>query len=100
MTDISSENPIERDGSRISAIKALELGAGFELFTRLVLASGQDQNHPRLANIDLMEIPSLVPNIYILDFRQGIADGLLMKFAGTAVEANYPSRLQGNYLDK
>lgn len=53
-----------------------------------------------MANIDLMAMPKLVPNIYILDFRKGIDDGLLMKFAGTEVERNYPTRLQGNYLDK
>ncbi len=85
---------------RLEAIKALNIGDDFTCFAAHVLSSGSDQNYPNLANIDLMEIPRLVPNVYILDFRQGIEDGLLMKFVGTAVEANYPSRLQGGYLDK
>lgn len=87
-------------GPRFEAVKALGLEANFEAFATHVLASGADEYHPNLAQIDLMRIPSLVPNIYIIDFRNGIEDGLLMKFAGTAVEENYPSPLQGNYLDK
>ncbi len=86
--------------SRLEGIKALNIEDDFISFATHVLSSGNDDNYPNLANIDFMEIPRLVPNVYILDFRQGIEDGLLMKFAGTAVEANYPSRLQGGYLDK
>ena len=100
MTNISSEKPEEKIGTRIAAVEALDLGADFNQFANFVLSSGDDEHHPNLENMDLMLIPRLVPNVYILDFREGIDDGLLMKFAGTAVEANYPSRLQGNYLDK
>lgn len=100
MTDISSETSEEKISNRIAAVEALDLGADFNQFANFVLSSGHDEHHPNLDNMDLMKIPRLVPNIYILDFRRGIDDGLLMKFAGTAVEANYPSRLQGNYLDE
>lgn len=86
--------------SRLETVKSLNLEGNFVRFAAHVLSSGKDEHHPDLATIDLMEIPRLVPNIYIMDFRKGIEDGLLMKFAGTAVEENYPTPLQGGYLDK
>jgi len=99
----SNTSNATKDGhfsGRLEAIKAINLEDDFICFAAHVLSSSNDEDYPNMANIDLMEIPRLVPNVYILDFRQGIEDGLLMKFAGTAVEANYPSRLQGGYLDK
>lgn len=86
--------------SRLDVIESITTDPRFIEFSKRVLASGPCEDRPNMANIDLMSMPALVPNIYILDFRKGIDDGLLMKFAGSEVERNYPKPLQGNYLDK
>lgn len=99
-SDTFANNGDVESSSRLELIRALNLEDDFVHFAERVLSSGKDEHHPDLENIDLMEMPRLVPNIYIMDFRDGIADGLLMKFAGTAVEENYPTPLQGGYLDK
>jgi len=39
--------------------------------------------------LDLMRIPKLVPDIWVLDFRQGIDGGLLLHFSGSRIDGKY-----------
>jgi hypothetical protein len=67
-------------------------------FCDFVLAETKNGELPDYEKMDLMEIPSLVPNIFVHDYREGIEDGLLIKFSGTKLDENYGQVVQGRYL--
>jgi hypothetical protein len=77
----------------IKAIRALQPRKEILEFAEFIYASAGNRPFPDMADIDLMQIPRLVPHIYIMDFRNGIEDGLLIKFAGTRVEANFKQQI-------
>jgi hypothetical protein len=45
--------------------------------------------------LDLMEIPRLVPNIWVLDFRNGIKDGVPFHFSGTTLDTHFGRNITG-----
>lgn len=68
-------------------------------FHDFVAAHAGTSGLPDWAKIDLMEIPHLVPNIFVHDYRAGTENGLLVMFSGTAIDENQGQVVQGNYLE-
>lgn len=48
--------------------------------------------------LDLMQVPKLVPNMFIHDYREGIEKGLLIKFSGTRLDEHFGQVIQGKYV--
>lgn len=53
---------------------------------------------PAYKSLDLMEIPRLVPQIWVIDARRGIDDGLMILFSGTDIDLHFGRVLMGSCL--
>jgi hypothetical protein len=53
---------------------------------------------PAYKSLDLMDIPRLVPHIWVIDARRGIDDGLMILFSGTDIDLHFGRNLMGSYL--
>ncbi|MBO6520149.1 MAG: hypothetical protein JJ900_04570 [Rhodospirillales bacterium] len=53
---------------------------------------------PDFATLDLMEVPRLVPHIWVVDGREGTARGLKVLFSGTEIDRRFGRNLMGEYL--
>lgn len=68
-------------------------------FCDFVLSASEAGSLPDFKNVNLMTVPDLVPNIYVIDFREGVEKGLLMKFSGTKIDKQFGQNIQGKYLE-
>jgi len=50
--------------------------------------------------IDLMMVPHLVPDIWVMDFRDGIDGGLRFLFSGTRLDKEFGTNLMGKTLEE
>jgi hypothetical protein len=69
-------------------------------FCDFVLEDVKAGSFPDYNKINLMTVPKLVPNIYVIDFRKGVENGLLMKFSGTKIDKHFGQNIQGKYLEE
>ena len=67
-------------------------------FYDFVYSGVKDGKLPDYETLDLMKVPSLVPNIFVHDFRKGTKEGFYIKFSGTQIDANYGQVVQGKYF--
>ncbi|MCW8914987.1 MAG: hypothetical protein OQK24_03935 [Magnetovibrio sp.] len=49
--------------------------------------------------MDLMQIYQLLHQVVVIDYRDGIDNGILINYSGTAIDENFGHVLQGNYLE-
>jgi len=64
-------------------------------FCTFVLSGVSDGDLPDYNHLDMMQVPGLVPNIFVHDYRHGFEDGFLIKFSGTKLDENYGQSIQG-----
>ncbi|MBC8337855.1 MAG: hypothetical protein ISR51_07615 [Rhodospirillales bacterium] len=55
---------------------------------------------PDYKAMDLMKIPRLVPNVWVLDFQNGLEDGLIVHFSGTKIDAHFGRNITGLDFEK
>jgi len=49
--------------------------------------------------LNLMSIPHLIPNLWVLDFRNGIENGLVIQFSGSKIDEAFGENLMGKNLE-
>ena len=80
-------------------IRALTDNAGTWQFVDFVLASASDGALPDYRQLDMMQVPSIVPNLFVIDLRGGYEKGLLIKFSGTLIDEHFGGNIQGRFLE-
>jgi len=53
---------------------------------------------PDYKAMDLMQIPHLVPRIWVIDAREGVGKGMKFLFSGTEIDRHFGRNLMGVYL--
>ena len=72
----------------------------FHIFSAFVLGATGDCPFPDYKKMDLMKVPSLVPNIWVLDFKDIESAGCRVVFSGTEIDHNYGRNVTGEYLEE
>ena len=67
----------------LQKIKSLGASSNLIEFTEFLIEEKGDKTFPDYRTLDLMKIPKLVPYIWVIDFRNGIDDGMLFHFRNT-----------------
>jgi len=80
----------------IEVIKKLGVGSTLLEFAEFLIQEKGDRQFPDYHKLDLMKVPRLVPNVWVIDFRGGIADGMLFHFSGTAMDSQYGYNITGH----
>lgn len=80
-------------------IRSLTDNSGTWAFVDFVLAAAPDGGLPDYTRIDPMRVPDLVRNMFVIDLRNGYADGLLIKFSGTMIDEHFGTNVQGRRLE-
>ncbi len=69
-------------------------------FAGFVLAETGERNFPDYKKMDLMKIARLVTHIWVLDFKNGLEDGLIFHFSGTKIDALVGRNITGLDFEK
>ena len=69
-------------------------------FCEFIVSGLGEKTLPDYATIDMIKVPRLAPNMFVHDYRDGIEQGLLVKFSGTAIDEHYGRVLQGRYVEE
>ena len=77
------------------SIKGRTQDLDIQVFTELVITEAEGENFPDYIVMDLMKIAKIVSHIWVFDFRNGLDDGLLFHFSGSAVDAHFGRSLTG-----
>lgn len=67
-------------------------------FAEFITSSMNGSPWPCFAALDLMEVPRLVPHIWVVDGRHGTSMGLKVQFSGTEIDRRFGRNLMGTYL--
>jgi len=78
----------------IDAIKLLSKNPGLVAFSSFVLSQSETEVLPDYRNINLMEIPHLVPHVFALDVLNS-SEKLIVKYCGTKIDEFYGSNMTG-----
>ncbi|WNK01461.1 hypothetical protein L2D14_08500 [Thalassospiraceae bacterium LMO-JJ14] len=84
------------------ASQIAELGATAKhiAFCEFIDANLNGAAMPDYKSLDLMKIPHLVPNIWVLDAREGGGKELKFLFTGTVIDRHFGRNMMGGYLAK
>jgi len=77
------------------SIKGRTQDLDIQVFAEFVIAEAEGENLPDYIAKDLMKIAKIVSHILVFDFRNGLDDGLLFQFSGSAVDAHFGRALTG-----
>ncbi len=69
-------------------------------FAEFVLAETGNRNFPDYKKMDLMKIARLVARIWVLDFKNGLEDGLIFHFSGTKIDSHFDRNITGLDFEK
>jgi hypothetical protein len=83
----------------LQKIKSLGVSSNLIEFTEFLIEEKGDKTFPDYRTLDLMKIPKLVPYIWVIDFRNGIDDGMLFHFSGTQIDAHYGYNITGHFFE-
>jgi len=83
----------------IQKIKELTKNSKLIEFAEFVIAKTDDKDFPDYKKMDLMKIAGLVKHIWVLDFRNGVENGVLFQFTGTHLDEHYGRNLLGVKLE-
>ncbi|NQU61297.1 MAG: hypothetical protein HQ512_09220 [Rhodospirillales bacterium] len=83
----------------LKKIKAVTSSPKFIAFADFVIEGAGDRDFPCYQEMDLMKIPSLVPNIWVFDLRGGLDNGAKYHFSGTKVDEHFGRTLTGLMLE-
>ena len=77
------------------SIKGRPQDLDIQVFAKFGIAEAEGKNFPDYIAMDLMKIAKIVSHIWVFDFRNGVDDGLLFHFSGSAVDAHFDRSLTG-----
>jgi len=80
-------------------IDDLAINKDIRKFGAFVLSYCEEGKLPDYNKMDLMKIARIVPNVYVLDYRDLGANGLQFKFSGTKVDELWGMNAQGKAFD-
>jgi hypothetical protein len=69
-------------------------------FSEFVISATGPREFPSYKQINLMEVPKLVPNIFVFDYRKGIDNGILIHFSGTYLDNFFGYNFTGKYAEE
>ncbi len=84
----------------IEQLKELTSNPKILEFAELILEMTNGKDFPNYKEIDLMKIPALVSNVWVLDFSKIDKAGCLFHFSGTEVDENYGRNITGQSLEE
>lgn len=84
----------------IQKIEAVTSNPKFITFAEFAISVAGDKNFPSYREMDLMKIHSLVPNIWVFDFRNGLDNGVKYHFSGSKVDEHLDRTLTGLTLEE
>ncbi|MBC8339168.1 MAG: hypothetical protein ISR51_03290 [Rhodospirillales bacterium] len=84
----------------LQKIKSLGVGSSQIEFTEFLIDEKGDESFPDYRKLDLMKVPKLVPYTWVVDFRNGIDDGLLFHFSGTKIDYHYGYCITGRKMEE
>jgi len=67
-------------------------------FAEYIAANLNGAKMPDYKTLDLMQIPQLVPHIWVIDAREGVGKGMKFLFSGTEIDRHFGRNLMGVYL--
>lgn len=67
-------------------------------FAAFIESSLNGRTMPDYKSLDLMQIPRLVPGIWVIDGRAGFEEGLKFLFSGTEIDRHFGRNMMGDYL--
>jgi len=82
------------------SIKGRTQDLDIQVFAEFVIAEAEGKNFPDYIAMGLMKIAKIVSHIWVFDFRNGLDDGLLFHFSGSAVDAHFGRLSPGWILQK
>jgi hypothetical protein len=82
----------------LQKIKSLGVSSNLIEFTEFLIEEKGDKTFPDYRTLDLMKIPKLVPYIWVIDFRNGIDDGMLFHFQEHRLMPTMVTTLQDIFL--
>ena len=77
------------------SIKGRTQDLDIQVFAEFVIAEAEGENFSDYIAMDLMKIAKIVSHIWVFDFRNGLDNGLLFHFLGSAVDAHFGRALTG-----
>lgn len=80
----------------IETIKHLSENTKITAFSSFILSQTRAGILPDYLNIDLMEVPRLVPHVFVLDVLNS-SEKLLIKYCGTKIDEFYGCNMTGKY---
>ncbi len=84
----------------IQTIKERTQDPDFWTFAAFVISEAEGKKFPDYRAMDLMKIAGLVLHTWVFDFRNGLDDGLVFHFSGTAIDAHFGRTLTGLSFEK
>ncbi|MBT7943628.1 MAG: PAS domain-containing protein [Alphaproteobacteria bacterium] len=81
--------------NNIQDVRALTTNSKLIEFAQFVFSEKGDRDFPDYKKIDLMKIARLVSHVWVLDFRNGLEDGVPFHFSGTHIDTQYGRNLTG-----
>lgn len=68
-------------------------------FADFVLAGLNDGDLPDYSSLDIVSDSKFMPQLVVIDYRDGIEKGVLVDFSGPKINDNFGRSLQGQYLE-
>lgn len=81
-------------------IRELTEDAGILEFSEFVVSEAGEGTFPDYRKMDLMKIARLVSSIWVLDFKNGLDDGLPFHFSGTQIDETFGRNITGQDFEK
>jgi hypothetical protein len=69
-------------------------------FVGFMRGASRDTGFPDYRHLDFMEVPGLVAQIFVADFRRGMDDGIRIHFSGRMIDDYFGCNIQGRILDE
>jgi len=96
---VIDEAALNTSTDTLSQIRSLTSDENILAFADFVISARGKRRFAAHDSLDLMTIPRLVPQIFIADFRNGMDNGILIKFSGSHIDEYFGRNIQGKYLD-
>lgn len=99
VTPFLDEAALNTSAEILSQIRSLTTIENMLAFAEFVISGRGEKRFADFNSLDLMAVPRLVPQIFVADFRNGMDDGILIKFSGSYIDEYFGRNIQGKYLD-
>ena len=83
----------------LKKIKSLGVCPDLIEFTEFLIEEKGERTFPDYQKLNLMNVPGLVPHLWVFDFRNGMDDGLLFHFSGTKIDSHYGYNITSHIME-